>query len=160
MELVIIKLFLCSALGLVVGNFVCKRYRQKRVYYEEILNLICRIESDLSFVQSKISDLFSSLDDVRCEELKVHCQEFKKVVSGEDSELTRFNFSSDEYSEISSFFSSLGTSDLSTQLSQLKYYKDKFTVRFENSKNCEKSKGKPSVKLGFFMGLAVGIVIL
>ena len=160
MEIYILVLFTCTLAGTVVGNQIHKKYKVKRVYFEQFLALINLLISDFSFRQSKIKTLISNFEKSVGSEMKIHCNEFIKCIDGEKLTLSKLMLTPEEYTAVENFLSALGGFDLDTQLGQLNAYKVKFNEFYLLSKEREDKYGKPSVKLGFMLGLGCGILIL
>ena len=160
--LMTIKLFLLfslTVLGTVSGLFFSKKLTRRRRYFEELILLINSLISDFRFKQSSVCDLLSSFTG---NEIKPTVNEFIRYAKGEDRELklSKQELSEREYGFVKEMFSVLGTYDLDTQVFVLDNYKLKAEEFYAAAKDKEERYGKTTVKLGFLLGLAVGIVLL
>lgn len=160
MEIYILVAFTFAVLGAVVGNQICKKYTSRRLYFQDLLSLINLLISDFSFRQSKLKSVILDFEKSASEQMKVHCNEFIKCISGDELSLSKLRLTSEEHLTVEKFFTALGTLDLDTQLGQLNAYKDKFNEYYLSCKASEERYGKPSVKLGLLLGLGCGILIL
>ena len=160
MEIYILTLFAFAISGTVIGNAIHKKFKSKRLYFEQIYSLVGTLKSDLSFRQSKIESVISAYSETVGEELKVHCNEFILSISDGKLFLSKFGFSNDEYVLICDFFTALGSVDLDTQIDQLNFYESRFFAVIKRVKEREEKYGKPAAKLGLMAGLTVGILIL
>ena len=160
MEIYILVTFAFAVLGAVVGNQIHKKYKARRLYFQQLLSLINLLISDFSFRQSKLKSVIIDFEKTAGVEMKIHCNEFINSINGDKLSLSKLLLTSEEHLTVEKFFTALGTLDLDTQLGQLNAYKDKFNEYYQTSKAGEEKYGKPSVKLGFLLGLGCGILIL
>lgn len=150
---------LFGVVGALIGMYFSNRLARRRCYFEGMIMLVNDFSSDIRFRQTNLSDILSSQSNSA---IKNNVSEFASFVDGKTEKLliTRGDLTRREYEAVKAFFSDLGTYDLSTQIIVLENHKQKFNEFYEAARKKEKEQAGMSVKLGFMLGLAIGIMVM
>lgn len=153
MELKIALLFLFSVVGACAGVAACKVLRADRDYFAELVRLTDRLSFGIKCKNESVLEIMG--------EAAVGGRlgkQIKAFVSA--SELPRLGLKKEIYSEVCSFFGALGLSDSAAQTEMLDGYAARFKVYREQYEANYTKYGALSVKLGFAIGLAIGILVI
>ena len=86
--------------------------------------------------------------------------EFADAPDPKTVRLTKGVLKQAEIPEVQGFLSSLGSLDSDTQIFELEVYKEKFSAASAAAAEKSDKLSAMYIKLGFFLGLALGIVLL
>lgn len=159
----ILVVALCAALGTAAGYIIMKSYKRKTSYMSGLCALIGELKRNISYrrdAAASVAEGFSLSAESGL--LKKHIDEYKAFVAAKNGELilSRSFLSKDAYSSVCSFFTALGKTDEASQLDELEmYYKD-FSERLAKASAESERYGALAVKLGFLLGLGVGVLFL
>ncbi len=151
---------LCMVAGTMTGAVFSKKLVKRAEYFENLLDLVNAIISEVKFRKSTtktiLSEFCGSDGSLLSEHLKTYidCEDFSSF------RLSKSFLSKEEAAEIEKLFLSLGTSDSKTQIFELENYKLKILNMRETANEKKKKLGGLYIKLGFFAGLTLGIIIL
>lgn len=150
-----------TIIGITVGWRYSYKLTQKRKYFESLRNMLSVVTAEISYRQTCISDLLAPyLNDDSL--LSTHVSEFISYAKSANTtlELTKSFLNEREHNLVFEVFSLLGRYDLGTQLSILDGQKMRLNDFCRSAEADEQVKGKNSKKLGFLLGLTVGILFL
>ncbi len=151
---------LCMVAGTMTGVMFSKKLVKRAEYFEKMLNLVNAIISEVKFRKSAtktiLSEFCKSDGSLLSEHLRtyIECEDFSSFA------LSKNFLNEEEKREIERLFLSLGTSDSQTQIFELENYKLKISDMLKAADEKKKKFGGLYIKLGFFAGLALGIIIL
>ena len=154
-------LFLCVAVGTLCGYIVMMSYKKNLSYLDGVCGMIGALKQNLIYKKDSVPLVLGSLP-VSSSQLKKNIEEYIDFTAGKSDKriVSRGFLSKLTFNEVSELFFALGGSDEGTQTAQL----DGFTVKFDNMRTEAERKykkyGSVAVKLGFLLGLGVGILVL
>jgi len=128
-------------------------------YFEELVRIIERLISDIKFSQLKIEGILSDYTSSSGQITK-NLAEYREFLLGGELKLSRGMLTKREHRLVFEFFERLGALDLDTQINELENRKSAFVGILEGARDKNKRYGKAFVKLGFFSGLLVGVLLL
>ncbi|MCL2555796.1 MAG: stage III sporulation protein AB [Firmicutes bacterium] len=142
-----------------MGLFLSNKTKNREKYFADLLNLVDRLISDISYLQDPAIKIISSFE-TKSIHFKKNIDEYLEFTNG-----GKFNFSNTilnkrEAGIINDFFNRLGTLDYETQINELNSKKMLFIQMYDGANKKNKNFGKAFIKLGFLGGLLVGIMIL
>lgn len=153
-------IFLCITAATMVGFSLSKKCKQREKYFEEILLLINTLICDMKFRKDSLKILLSGFCAEKNNKLKVNILEYIDYIdSKKELNLSKGNLSVSEFENIKTFFTCLGTSDADTQIYELENYKQRFSDYYTLAKEKNTKYGGLYIKLGFLIGLAIGIIL-
>lgn len=157
----LLLVFLCAAVGTVIGYFILRSYRREFEYHDGVCALIGELKRNIAYRRDPAT---SVLDAFKAESalLQKNIEEYVRFARGKEGapEISRGFLDADGYRAVSGFFGGLGHSEEGTQTKELDSYLKTFeTMRDQAQKKC-KVQGAVAVKLGFLLGLGVGILII
>lgn len=161
MSIKITMVFICAAIGTIGGYFVMRGYRRNYDYLMEMCKVIERLKLNISYRRDTVVDVLCAIG-VKNVLLKRNIQEYAAFVASKtDKPIISRGFLCDEiYADVCDVFYSIGQSDGSTQKEQLVGFLCKFTaLRTDAEHKCAKY-GAVAVKLGFLLGLGIGVLTL
>lgn len=149
-------------------GFCCERqYKNKVVFYRDLLLFCACVKNEVSFFKSKLSVILKKVM-VNCnKDLEYLCKIAQKslkdgkfVLIEENCLLSLRFLTLNERQTISNFFNFLGKSDEKNQKNQIDSYEKIFLDYFEKSKQDCSTKGNLCGKLGVYAGLFLAILCL
>ncbi|MDE7463697.1 MAG: stage III sporulation protein AB [Clostridiales bacterium] len=158
------KLFIiaiCAAVGAATGFIIMKMYKRKHEYLVGVCDMIGELKRNISYRKDSAASVLSGFATDSAQ-LKKNIGEYIAYTEAKDGELdiSRGFLTTGDHAKIKELFGALGTSDGASQMDRL----DSFTTLFSElrDKAAEKSDkyGALSVKLGFLLGLGVGVLFL
>ena len=146
--------------GTMGGLILSKRLSRRAEYFDALLNLNNLIISEVKFRKSTTKAILSEFVKTSNSPLNSTLNEY--ILCGDISKLTisKGVLTKAEAAEIKKFLLSLGTADSVTQIFELENYKVKFIQMKEAAFEKRKKYGGMYVKLGFLLGIAIGIIII
>jgi len=151
--------FLCCVAGVMCGLALSNKTRHREKYFAQLLMFMDRLFSDIGFLQNTIEQIVIGFE-CKSTHLAKNLNEYAGFINGNELKLTQGVLTKRELELVKDFFIRLGTLDLSSQLDELSAKKAMFTQIFEAAKQRNKSYGKAYIKLGFLLGLGLGILFL
>lgn len=151
---------LCIVAGTMTGTVFSKKLGKRSEYLESLLNLINVIISEIKFRKSVTKNILSEFCSADSSLLTNHLNEYINCEDYSGFELSKSILSKEETEEVKKLLLSLGTADSKTQIFELENYKLKFTDMYKTADEKKKKFGGLYIKLGFFAGLTLGVIIL
>ena len=151
---------LCIVTGTMTGAVFSKKLGLRSEYFENLLNLINIIMSEVKFRKSSTKKILSEFCETNSSSLTLHLEDYIKCDDFSKLKLSKSVLSKEETEEVKKLLLSLGTADSKTQIFELENDKLKFTDMFKTADEKKKRLGGLYIKLGFFAGLTLGIIIL
>ncbi|MDE6618423.1 MAG: hypothetical protein K2K13_05315 [Clostridiales bacterium] len=154
-------LFLCVAAGTFCGYMILLSYKKNYSYLDGVCGMISALKQNLSYKKDAVSVVLSGLK-VGSTQLQKNIKEYIGFVGGqsEGHAISRGFLPQSTYDGITDLFEAIGGSDESSQNARL----DALSLRFEklraDAEQKYKSMGAVAVKLGFLIGLGVGVLVL
>lgn len=158
------KLFLiclCVAVGTFCGYLVLQSYKKNYSYMDGVCGLISSLKQNLIYKKDSVPLVLGSMP-VSSSQLKKNIDEYIDFTAGKSDKriVSRGFLSKSAFDEVSELFGALGSSDEGTQTAQL----DGFAAKFENlraeAERKYKKYGTVAVRLGFLLGLGLGVLVL
>lgn len=152
-----------SVLAVVVCTFVGYKMSEKYSLRSEFFNDFYRFNREminqLTYVKRKIPEIISNFS---CkEQFLILLNEYKGYIDGKIFCLDKFWYLTiDEKELVTTYFILLGKSDALSQLNNLNSYNENLKNLANETTNEEKKYKKLYVKLGFFAGLSVFVLII
>lgn len=154
-------LFLCVAVGTLCGYIVLLSYKKNYSYLDGVCGMISALKQNLIYKKDSVPLVLGGMP-VSSSQLKKNIDEYIDFTAGKsDKRITSRGFlSKTAFDEVSELFGALGGSDEGTQTVQL----DGFAARFEclrsEAERKYKKYGGVAVRLGFLLGLGLGVLVL
>ena len=123
--------------------------------------VISALKQNLSYKKDPVPVVLGGLN-ISNLQLKKNIQEYISFASGQSlgKEVSRGFLPQETFDSVNELFDSIGASDESTQGARLDALLSKFEKLREAAENKYKGFGGMAVKLGFLIGLAVGVLAL
>ncbi len=157
----LLLLFLFMGMGTFCGYAVMLSMRRRYTYLNGVCKIIGDIKRNVAYRKDSLSGMLAGVD---CEsaQLKKNVEEFIQYVDGkaDKPQFSRGFLPKDIYDKAVDLFTSIGKSDGPTQIEQLTVFEKDFSKLCAESKKKYTDLGGVAVKLGFLLGLGVGILIL
>ncbi len=151
---------LCIVAGTMVGLIFSNRLKKRADFFKSVDLFIDTLVSEVSFRKSSIKKIMSDFINANNSLFNNNLNEYVSCQDISSLKLSRGVVNEIELSDIRKFFVSLGRSDTSTQLTELMNYKSKYSQIFKDADEKRKKFGAMYIKLGFFLGIMLGIVLL
>lgn len=154
-------LAICAAVGSVTGFIIMKAYKRKHGYLVGVCDMIGELKRNISFRKDSAVSILGSFSTDSAQ-LNKNIKEYIEFAGAKDGELniSRGFLTASDHAKVRELFRSLGTSDGATQVDRL----DEFSNVFNGLRDAAAVKsdkyGALSVKLGFLLGLGVGVLFL
>lgn len=157
----ILIIFICAAVGTAAGYLVMKSYRRNFAYLDGVCKLIGELKRNISYRRDVASSVLGALD-IESAQLKKNVEEYIAFAGGKDEKpnISRGFLPLEVYTRVCDLFCSLGKSDGSSQLDELNMFGDAFKSMRDGAEQKCKKYGTIAVKLGFLLGLGVGVLTL
>ncbi len=152
-----------SVLAIVVCTFVGYKMSEKYSLRSEFFNDFYRFNREminqLTYFKRRIPEIISNFS---CKnQFSILLDEYREYINGKNLCLDKFWYLYLEEKElITAYFVLLGKSDATSQLNNLNSYNEKLKNLTTDTVNEEKKYKKLYVKLGFFAGLSVFVLII
>lgn len=161
MTVKILAVCLCCAAGTAIGFYMMHSYKRGFVYYDSLVALLVELKQNISFRRDSVA---SVLGAYVCDSkpLKKNIDEYLAHISNKSGELaiSRGFLTRDAHADVVKLFSRLGGFDGDTQSGDLDMFISRFTALRDKAKEKFDKYGALSVKLGFLIGLGIGILFL
>lgn len=145
--------------GMMVGLALCRRDRERELYYGGLVKLCAIMANNVSFRSDKIASVIGEAE-VESKALKQNLSEYISYLSGGELKLSCGRLNKSELAAVSEFFTRLGRYDSETQLSELKRNELEFRQKFDEIKQKNVKQGNLYAKLGLLFGALVGILLV
>ncbi|MCL1944557.1 MAG: stage III sporulation protein AB [Firmicutes bacterium] len=152
-------IFLTAICGSMIGLYFYNRQKARLDYYYELMGLVNSIISDVRFKQDKLNIVFSNYLPTCKSALTNHITQYLEQ-QNTNLILSKHVLKKTELPRIERFFSSLGHTDSGTQLLELEGYKQEFEQDLKRVKAHHDKYGTTSIKLGFALGIGLGIMFI
>jgi len=171
-------IFLAAIGGTMIGLFFYKKQKARLDYFYDLVGLINSIISDVRFKQDKLVSVMTTYKNNIKSQLRSHIDEYiysqqslsTANISSSQSSTTYSSQSSiklslqclkkTELERVQRFFWSLGRTDADTQILELDGYKNEFEQDRIKTKAHSDRYGTLYLKLGFALGVGVGIMFV
>ncbi|MDE6029369.1 MAG: hypothetical protein K2F90_03510 [Clostridiales bacterium] len=154
-------LFLCVAAGTLCGYTILLSYKRNYSYLDGVCGMISALKQNLSYKKDAVHIVLGGLS-LSNAQLQKNVNEYLGYLGGqsEGRTISRGFLPQATYDGVTDLFEAIGGSDESSQNLRL----EALSVRFEKLKSDAetkyKSMGAVAVKLGFLIGLGVGVLAL
>jgi len=149
-----------SCAGAMGGLYFSKRVKARAAYYEALVGFINQIISEIKFRKNPIKIIAEEYMKMKVSALNTHLTEYVQSPNPTSLQLSRGVLKPNELERVRLFLESLGTLDSETQILELEAHKEKFSLEAKKTLEHQQKFSGMYVKLGFFAGLALGIIIL
>lgn len=156
----ILILSLACFSGTIVGFYFAKRLKDKANYYASLSELINFISSEVAFRRNAITSIMYSFLSTNKSPLVKNINEYIASFDSGNLVLSQGALKKTELEEVRLFFAALGSLDSFTQINELNLQSIKFNDKKVITQNNYKQHYSMYIKLGFFAGLALGIILL
>lgn len=151
---------LCITAGTMTGAVFSKRLKSRACYFDELLGLVNRIMAEVKFRKNTTKSILTEFCKECTSPLVGHLTEYLNCTDYSALKLSKSILTNDETEEVRKLLLSLGTSDSTTQLFELENSRLKVSQMLVTAEEKRKKLGGTYIKLGFFAGLTLGIIIL
>ena len=153
-------LFVCAAVGTFCGYLILLSYKRHYLYLDGMCAVISALKQNLSYKKDPVPTVLGGLN-IDSAQLKKNIQEYISFASGQSTyEVSRGFLPQDTFDGVKELFDSIGGSDEGTQQARLNAHLSRFEKLREAAEKKYKEIGGVAVKLGFLIGLAVGVLAL
>ncbi|MCH5165745.1 MAG: hypothetical protein J1G01_05030 [Clostridiales bacterium] len=161
MSVKIMVVFLCAAIGTAGGYFVMCTYRRNFVYLDGVCKMIGELKRNIAYRRDGVASIIGTMS-AESVQLKKNIAEYIDYAVGkvDAPQISRGFLPKETYERITELFRSIGRSDGSSQIDELNMYEDAFSKLREAAEIKYSKHGAVAVKLGFLLGLGVGILTL
>lgn len=161
MSVKIVVVFLCAAIGTATGYAIMRTYKLKHEYLSELCSVIAELKHDVSYRCDGVVSVMRK-SNIKNKLLCKNIGEYISFAEGkaDGPHVSKGYLNDDAYKLSGDFFSSVGRSDGKSQMEELKMFGEKCTALCAVAEEKSKKIGVASVKLGFLIGLGIGILVL
>lgn len=161
MSVKILIVFVCTAVGTLVGFLIMLRYKRNSAYFEGICAVISELKRNISYRRDSASQVLGGMN-IESAQLKKNVGEYIEYAKGTSDKptISRGFLSEEAYSRVCELFGSLGRADSATQIRELDMFSETFGKLSAAAKQKSDKLGAVAVKIGFLLGLGVGILTL
>lgn len=157
------KLLLVSvatAAGTMTGLFFSKRLKARSEYYKALIAFMNYILAEVKFRRNPVKAIIRDFMNLGETPLSKNLSEYLETDDPKDLKLTKGYLKSAETFEIRKFLSALGSVDAETQSFELEAEKERFSGVAAAAALHREKYSSMYIKLGFFAGLALGVLLL
>ena len=153
------KIFLCLLLVVCftfAGYLLSQKYKKRKDFYLGFKNFNSKLSTEINFSKNSILKIISELNDDTSFNIEI-----KKYIKNSVSYVFMDKYlTSDEVQFFYDYLKNLGVSDSETQLNFLNNINESLAEKCDISEK-EYKRYKPLyIKLGFLLGLIIGIILL
>ena len=161
MSVKILIVFVCTAVGTLVGFLIMLKYKRNCAYLEGVCAVIGELKRNIAYRRDAASQVLSGMN-IQSAQLKKNVGEYIEYAKGGSDKptISRGFLGEEVYSRVLELFGSLGRADSATQIKELDMFADSFDKLSSEAKQKSDKLGTVAVKLGFLFGLGVGILTL
>ena len=139
-------------LGVILCTFIgysySLRFTKRCKFYDDLLNFINLLKTEVSFSKNTINEIYKNLDNMS--------DLYAFLIKGEKVRYLTI----DEENMLHEFQSLVGSSDSSSQLKMLDYYEEKIRKKLKLEENNKIKFSSSGIKIGFMVGLIVFVMVL
>ena len=161
MSVKIFIVFLCAAIGVATGYAVMRSYRRNYEYLDGVCAIIGELKRNIAYRRDGAVSVLRAVD-IKSRQLEKNVGEYIAFAGSkaDKPEISRGLLPAEVHSRTSELFASIGRSDGQSQLDELDMFAERFSALRGVAENKYKKLGGVAVKLGFLIGLGVGILTL
>lgn len=161
MTLKIAIVFICAAIGTATGYMVMRSCRLRYGYINELCGIIAELKHNVRYRRDGAVGIFRSLT-VNNGHLSKNISEYIDYATGKTDKpnISKGYLENETFDAVCGFFGTFGRTDGKSQLDELKMYEDKFLSLDKKAEDKYNKVSAAAVKLGFLIGLGVGILTL
>lgn len=153
----IIVIFVCGCAGCLIGVFFYKKYKERSAYFTDVVGLIETLVVDVRYRQD---GLLMVLNNYKVGLKSDFSSTIESFLNGNIGEQKISVLNKIERKRVEKFFASLGRIDSDTQLLLLQGEKEEFTKLSTLAKEKFVKYGSMFIKLGFLLGIGIGILLI
>lgn len=161
MSIKVLIVFLCAGIGTATGYMIMRSHKLRYMYINELCGIIAELKHNVRYRRDGAASIFRSLT-VSNKQLGKNVNEYIDYASGnaDKPSISKGYLENDIFDAVSGFFTAFGRTDGKSQLDELKMYEDKFLSLKAKAEEKYNKVSAAAVKLGFLIGLGVGILTL
>ena len=161
MSLKIFIVFLCAAIGVATGYAVMRSYKRNYEYLDGVCALIAELKRNIAYRRDGAVSVLRAME-IKSRQLEKNVGEYVAFAGGkaDKPDISRGILSAEVYERTREFFASIGRSDGQSQINELDMFGERFIGLRDAAETKYKKLGGVAVKLGFLIGLGVGILAL
>lgn len=161
MSVKIVIVALCAAIGTATGYLIMRSYKRNFEYLDGLTAAVNELKRNIAYRRDGTCGVLRGMT-FKSALLCKNVAEYVEFAGGkrEKPEISRGALPADIHAAACEFFAALAAGDGGAQTSTLDMYAEKFgAMRTVASEKCAK-QGGVAVKLGFLVGLGIGILVL
>ncbi len=161
MSVKLFLLFLCVAAGTFCGYMILLSYKKNYSYLDGVCGMISALKQNLSYKKDAVPVVLGCLK-VSSAQLQKNINEYIGFVGGQSDKrvISRGFLPQSTYDGVTDLFEAIGGSDESSQNARLDALSLRFSKLRAEAERKYKGMGAVAVKLGFLIGLGVGVLVL
>lgn len=154
-------MFVSAAVGTFCGYMILLSYKRHYSYLDEMCTVISALKQNLSYKKDSVPVVLGGLN-IGNAQLKKNIQEYINFASGQsiNKDISRGFLPQTTFDSTKELFDSIGNSDEGTQGARLDAHLSRFEKLRAAAEKKYKDIGGVAVKLGFLLGLGVGVLAL
>ena len=157
----LIVVVLCAAIGTATGYMIMRSYRRNFEYLDGLCEVVNELKRNIAYRRDGTCGVLRGMT-FKCSLLGKNVGEYVEFATGkqEKPNISRGFLPADIHASACEFFAGLGGGDGGSQLDVLNMYADKFGAMRSAAETKSTKYGGVAVKLGFLVGLGIGILVL
>lgn len=161
MSVKLFLLFLCVAAGTLCGYMILLSYKKNYSYLDGVCGIINALKQNLSYKKDAVPKVLGGIKVVSAQ-LQKNINEYIGFADGRYDKriISRGFLPQSTYDGAIDLFDAIGGSDESSQNARLDALLLRFNKLRAEAERKYKSLGAVAVKLGFLIGLGVGVLVL
>lgn len=154
-------MFLSVAVGTFCGYLVLLSYKRNYSYLGGVCDMLSALKQNLAYKKDTVPAVLSGLT-VTNAQLKKNIDEYISYTLGQSDkhEVSRGFLPQPTFDGVTDLFAAIGNSDESSQSTRLDALADRFDKLRAEAERKYTKYGSVAVKLGFLIGLGVGVLVL